>query len=107
MANQYVNKVVINGVTKLDLTADTISAATLLAGITGHDRTGAPIEGSMPSLATATGDATATPSTMLDGYTSYVAGAKITGSVPIIGAQTITIDDKDDEIAITAGYHDG
>ena len=59
MANQYVNKVVVNGQTKIDLTADTVAAANLLAGITAHDRSGAPIEGTMPSLADATDDATA------------------------------------------------
>lgn len=107
MPNQYVNKVVIDGVTKIDLTADTVAPASLLAGTTAHDRSGAPIEGTMPSLADATSDATATPATMLDGSTAYVAGAKVTGSVPIIGAQTIAISSKNDEIAITAGYHDG
>lgn len=107
MPNQYVNKVVINGATKIDLTADTVSAANLLAGITAHDRSGAPIEGTMPSLADATADATATTATILSGSTAYVAGAKVTGAMPNVGAQTITIDDKDDEIAITAGYHDG
>lgn len=61
----------------------------------------------MPSLADATSDATATPATILAGSTAYVAGAKVTGQMTNVGAQTITIDDKNDEIAITAGYHDG
>lgn len=107
MPNQYVNKVVANGVTKIDLTADTVAAENLLSGITAHDRSGAPIEGTMPSVATATADATATTATILSGSTAYVAGAKVTGAMPNIGAQTITIDDKDDEISISAGYHDG
>lgn len=107
MANQHVNKVVINGQTKIDLTADTVSAANLLAGITAHDRSGAIIEGTMPSLADATGDATATTATILSGSTAYVAGAKVTGAMPNIGAQNIIIDDKDDAISISAGYHDG
>lgn len=107
MANQYVNKVVINGSTKIDLTADTVSAENLLSGITAHDRSGAPIEGTMPSLADATGDATATTATILTGSSAYVAGAKVNGQMPNIGSQAITIDDKDDEVSISAGYHDG
>lgn len=107
MPNQYVNKVVANGVTKIDLTGDTVSAANLLSGITAHDRSGAPIEGTMPSVATATGDATATAASLLSGATAYVAGTKITGTMPNIGEQVIAIDDVDDEISISAGYHDG
>ena len=45
MPNEYVNHVVINGVTKLDLRADTITATSLAQGITAHDRSGAPIVG--------------------------------------------------------------
>ena len=45
MPNEYVNHVVINGVTKLDLRGDTISASDLAQGITAHDRSGAPIVG--------------------------------------------------------------
>lgn len=107
MPNQYVNKVVVNGVTKLDLTADTVAAEYLLNGMTAHDRSGASITGTMPSLADATEDATATAAGILSGQTAYVAGTKVTGQMPNIGSQTITIDDKNDEIAITAGYHDG
>lgn len=47
MANPYVNKVVSNGVTKVDLTADTVTPSMLFDGLTAHDASGAPIEGSM------------------------------------------------------------
>ena len=107
MANQYVNKVVINGVTKIDLTGDTVAAENLLSGIKAHGRDGSQITGTMPSVATATSDATASASEILATKTAYVAGTKITGTMPNIGTQAITIDDVDDEISITLGYHDG
>lgn len=45
MAEQYINKVIVNGQTKMDLTSDTVDAAHLLSGYTVHDKSGAPIEG--------------------------------------------------------------
>lgn len=42
-----VNKVEINGVVKLDLTADTVTAAKLAHGETAHDASGKPITGTM------------------------------------------------------------
>lgn len=107
MPNQYVNKIVINGQTKIDLTADTVDASSLLSGKTAHDRSGAVITGTMPTIAQATADATASASEILSTKTAYVAGAKVTGSMPNIGEQVIEIDDVDDEITITQGYHDG
>ena len=47
MANQYVNKFVKDGVTKLDLTGDTVTPETLAEGVTAHDASGAAIEGTM------------------------------------------------------------
>ncbi len=43
--NPYVNKVVYNNSTLLDLTADTITAEDLLEGVTAHDASGAQITG--------------------------------------------------------------
>lgn len=45
MPNPYVNKVVYNGVTLIDLTADTVTASTLMQGYTAHDKSGALITG--------------------------------------------------------------
>lgn len=47
MANPYVNKVISNGVTKLDLTADTVTADKLVQGYTAHDASGQAIVGTM------------------------------------------------------------
>lgn len=107
MANQYVNKVVSNGVVRIDISSDTVQPQYLLDGITAHDRSGAPIEGTMPTLADATADATATASGILENTSAYVAGTKVAGQMPNVGQQAIVIDDVDDEITISAGYHDG
>ena len=46
--NPYVNKVTFGSNTLLDLTADTVTAGDLTLGVTAHDRSGAPIVGTMP-----------------------------------------------------------
>lgn len=45
MANGNVNKIVINGQTRIDLTGDTVDAEHLIEGYTAHDKSGAPIIG--------------------------------------------------------------
>ncbi len=45
--NRYVNKVVINDTTLLDLTEDTVTAKTLVEGATAHDKSGASITGTV------------------------------------------------------------
>lgn len=48
MANQYNNKIVLaGGDVLLDLTSDTVTAATMLAGTVAHDKSGAAITGTM------------------------------------------------------------
>ena len=47
--NQYVNKVVFGNETLIDLSSDTINAGVLLQGYTAHDKTGAPITGTIES----------------------------------------------------------
>ena len=106
MANQYVNKIVINGQTKIDLTGDSVTAEDILKGKTAHDRSGAPIVGTCEYDAD-TSDANALAAEILDSKTAYVAGSKVTGTMPNRGAAGGTIATKDGEYTIQQGYHDG
>lgn len=49
MANQYTNKVIVNGRAIIDLTGDTVAPENLLEGYTAHDKTGAPVVGTAKS----------------------------------------------------------
>lgn len=62
MPNTYKNKVVYNGTTLIDLTADTVTPSTLMQGYTAHDKSGALITG------TATGGGTGGVTQDQDGY---------------------------------------
>lgn len=102
---QYVNKVVYDGTTLIDLTADTITAADLASGVTAHDKSGAPIVGTNTYDAD-TSDADATRSEILNGKTAYVNGVKLTGSMPNNGSNNVTVSSASGQ-AIPAGYYDG
>lgn len=103
---RYYSKIVINGVTKIDLTADTVDAAHLLEGFTAHGKNGAPITGTCTFDAD-TGDATATAAEILTGRTAYVTGSKVTGSMANNGGVKGTISNLTTPYTIPQGYHDG
>lgn len=106
-SNEYVNKVVLaGGNTLIDLTSDTAVAADVASGKYFHLASGERVQGSC-TYDSDTTDANATAGDIAYGKTAYVNKNKITGSMPVIGAQTITISGVDDEISISAGSHDG
>ena len=106
MANQYVNKVVVNGTVKLDISGDTVTAAKLLKGYTAHLKSGAPVTGTCEYDSDTT-DATASADEILSGETAYAAGQKVTGSMANNGGISTEIPATAQEISIPVGYHDG
>lgn len=107
MANQYVNKVVVNGVTKIDLTGDTVTADKILSGFTAHDKSGAPITGTSTYNADTSGT-TATADEVLAGE-KFIGptGQEVTGTMPNRGGAGGSISAKAQEVTIQQGYHDG
>ena len=102
---QYINKVIVNGETKIDLTSDSVEPSKLLSGTTAHDKSGAPITGACTFDAD-TKDATAVESEILLGKTAYVKGQKKTGTMPNNGSVSGEISDLT-PYTVPAGYHDG
>ena len=106
MAQQYVNKVIVNGQTKMDLTSDTVDPAHLLSGYTAHDKSGAPITGAC-AFDSNTQDANATAPEILTGKTAYAKGSKVTGTMPNNGSVSGEISTLKTPYTVPAGYHDG
>lgn len=102
---KYNSKIVFYGETLMDLTEDTIDAASLLKGKTAHDKSGAPITGTCEYDSNTT-DATATAAEILLGKTAYGGKQKITGTMPNKGKVDLKVVDKN-KVSIPAGYHDG
>ena len=106
MANQYYNKIIINGQTKIDLTSDTITANKLLSGYTAHDKSGAPITGTC-TFDSDTTDATALEGEILSGKSAYINKTKVTGTMPNRGAVSGSISTVNGVYTVQNGYHDG
>lgn len=106
MANQYYNKIIVNGQTKIDLTSDTVTADKLASGYTAHDKSGAPITGTS-TFDSDTTDATALEGEILSGKTAYINKVKVTGTMPNRGAVAGTISTVDGTYTVANGYHDG
>lgn len=85
MANPYVNKVIINGATKIDLSNDTVAAAHLESGYTAHDKSGAQITGTLVKGITPSGTRTVTANGTYD-VTSY---ANCTVAIPVYDGSVV------------------
>lgn len=101
-----ISKVVYGNTTLIDLTADTVTADKILTTYTAHDATGNVITGTC-DFDSNTNDATVKVAEILDTKTAYAKGTKLTGTMPNIGKQVITISALTDELYISQGYHDG
>lgn len=104
--NQYANKVIYGNQTIIDISTDTVTAADVASGVTFHDKSGAPVVGTSTKDAD-TSDATANASDILTGKDAYVNGVKVEGTMPNNAGAGGTITQKEQEVAIAAGYHDG
>jgi len=101
-----ISKIIYNGKTLIDLTADSVSADKLLTGITAHGKDGSLITGTCDYDAN-TQDATAVASEILKGKTAYNKGQKVTGSMPNNGAVDGKITTVAGTYIVPQGYHDG
>lgn len=101
-----INKLVYFGETLFDTTGATVTADKILSGYKAVDKAGDMITGTC-TFDSDTSSATATAAEILSTKTAYVAGSKVTGTMPNKGAVTGTISTKAGQYTVPAGYHDG
>lgn len=79
MAVTNVNQLLISGKVVFDVTNDTVTPNDLVKGVTAHDKSGAPITGTLKVLDTS--DANATRNDIRIGKTAYINGVKVNGNL--------------------------
>ena len=100
------SKIIYDGRTLMDLTADTVVADKMLKGYTAHNAAGDQITGTC-TYDSDTTDATAADAEILLGKTAYVKGTKKTGIMKNNGAVSGVISAKDEKYTVPQGFHDG
>lgn len=100
------NKVIFGNEVIIDLTLDDVTADDVAKGKKFHLPDGEIATGTNTKDAD-TSDADAIAGDIISGKTAYVQGQKVEGTMPIRGAVSGTISDKDIPYQIQAGYHDG
>ena len=104
---EYNSKVVLGtGEVLIDLTADTVAAASLLSGVTAHGADGAPITGACTYDSDTSAD-TLTAAEAITGKTFHARGTAYTGTMPNNGAVSGSITSVAGAYTVPAGYHDG
>lgn len=106
MPDNVINKVIYGGRTLIDLTSDTVTAASVLKDVTFHLPSGATASGTCTYDSDTTSD-TATVAEVLTGKTFHARGSALTGTMPNRGAVTGVISAVDGSYTIQNGYHDG
>ena len=92
--------------TVMDLTADTVTADSLLSGKTAHGSNGAPITGTC-KYDCATSGGSVVSADVLNGKVAYSKGATIAGSMPSNGDTSGTISTVAGAVDIPMGYTTG
>lgn len=99
------NKIIINGVTQIDLTADTSVESDVASGKTFHLADGTVGTGTS-TLDSDTSSDTATAAEILSGRTAHARGTALSGTMPNRGAVAGVISSTT-PYTIQNGYHDG
>ena len=104
---EFNSKVVLaSGEVLMDLTADTVDPAHVLAGYTFHGKDGAPGVGTC-TFDSDTSDDTAAVGEILTGKTAHARGAKLVGTMPNNGAVAGKIKARAERYPVPQGVHDG
>ncbi len=89
-SNAYYNKAIIGGVTYMDISADTVAAASMLSGVTAHDKNGAPVTGTIATKTSTDMTVSGATVTAPAGYYASAASKSVASGSAATPATTIT-----------------